>query len=114
MVSSEALPRRLVIRRSLQLGVFRLGLLEDRDVLVGVFPKREEVLVGFPRFRRVARDLGGARQPQVGNRIVQSPIRIEPGPTPTGALVIQDLLELGYGLHRSEERRVGKECRSRW
>src|SRR5260370_36678232 len=29
-----------------QLGVFRLGLLEDRDVLVGVFPESEEILVG--------------------------------------------------------------------
>jgi len=32
-------------RRSLQLGVFRLGLLEDRDVGVGVFPEGEEILV---------------------------------------------------------------------
>ena len=31
---------------SLQIRVFRLGLFEDRDVLVGFFPKREEILVG--------------------------------------------------------------------
>ncbi len=37
---------KLVIRRSLQLGVFRLRLLEDRDVGVGVFPESEEILVG--------------------------------------------------------------------
>jgi hypothetical protein len=30
----------------LQLGVFRLGLLEDGDVGVGVFPEREELFVG--------------------------------------------------------------------
>src|SRR5205809_695237 len=33
------------IRRSLQSGVFRLGLLEDRDVGVGVFPESEEILI---------------------------------------------------------------------
>ena len=37
---------KLVIRRSLQLGVFRLGLLEDRNVRVSVFPEGEEILVG--------------------------------------------------------------------
>jgi hypothetical protein len=35
-----------VIGASLQLGVFRLGLLEDRDVGVGVFPEAKEILVG--------------------------------------------------------------------
>ena len=32
-------------RGSLQLGVFRLGLLEDWDVGIGIFPEREEILV---------------------------------------------------------------------
>ena len=32
--------------QSTQLRVFRLGLLEDRDVGVGVFPECEEILVG--------------------------------------------------------------------
>lgn len=31
---------------SLQLGVFRFGLLQDGDVGVGLFPESEEVLVG--------------------------------------------------------------------
>ena len=31
--------------RSLQLGVFRLGLLENRDVGVGVLPEREESMI---------------------------------------------------------------------
>ena len=39
---------KLGIRRSLQLGVFRLGLLEHRNVGVGVFPEGEEILVGSP------------------------------------------------------------------
>jgi hypothetical protein len=40
--------------RSLQLSVFRLGLLENWDVGVGVFPEGEEVLVSLPRPFRVA------------------------------------------------------------
>jgi len=31
--------------QSLQLGVFGFGLLQDGDVGVGVFPKREEILI---------------------------------------------------------------------
>jgi hypothetical protein len=73
-------------------------LLEDGDVGVGVFPKREEMLICRSGLGRVARERGATRQTQVGNRIVQSPIRMEPGTTPTGALVIQDLLELGGGF----------------
>jgi hypothetical protein len=36
------MPREPAIPRSLQLGVFRLGLLENLDVGVGVLPEREE------------------------------------------------------------------------
>jgi len=35
-----------ILRALLQLGVLRLGLLQDGDVGVGVFPKREEIFVG--------------------------------------------------------------------
>ena len=38
-------PAKLAIRCSLQLGVFRLGFLEDRDVGVGVFPESKEILI---------------------------------------------------------------------
>ncbi len=39
-----------------QLCVLRLGLLEDGDVGVGVFPEREEILIGGPGFgERVGR-----------------------------------------------------------
>src|SRR5258708_6121778 len=84
-----------------QLGEFSSGLREDRDVGVGVLPQCEEVLEGSPGVCRVARERGATRQTQVRNRIVQSPIRIEPGTTPTGAFVIQDLPELGRGLSAS-------------
>jgi hypothetical protein len=33
---------------SLQLGVFRLCLLKNRDIGVGVLPERQEILVGGP------------------------------------------------------------------
>jgi hypothetical protein len=37
----------------LQLGVFRLGCLQDRDVCVSLFPQRKEVLVRRSGFRNV-------------------------------------------------------------
>ena len=70
-------------------GVFRSGLLKNRDVGVGVLPQCEEVLKGFSGFRRVAREHRSAHTAQVGKRIAQSAIR---------ALVIQDLVELGRYL----------------
>jgi hypothetical protein len=39
-------PARRLVFRSLQLGVFCLGLPEDRNIAVRVFPEREEILVG--------------------------------------------------------------------
>ncbi len=44
-----------LIAELLQLGVFRLGLFEDRDVRVGVFPKGEEILVGTLCFGLISR-----------------------------------------------------------
>ena len=51
-------PRRLCFAQArpnerkplLQLRVLRLGLLQDGDVGVGVFPEGEEILVGGTRF----------------------------------------------------------------
>jgi len=37
---------RICLNELLQLRVLRLGLLQDRDVGVGVLPKREEILIG--------------------------------------------------------------------
>jgi hypothetical protein len=39
--------------RLFQLCVFRLGILQDGDVGVGVFPEREEILIGGAGFGRV-------------------------------------------------------------
>src|SRR5438132_10507214 len=44
------------IHRSLKPGVFRPGLLEDRDVGIGVFPEGEEILVGSLRFGLISRE----------------------------------------------------------
>ena len=78
--------------------VLSLAFDEDRQILVRILPQCEEVLVGFPGFRRVACQSRAPRQTEVGNGIVQPPIPIEPAPTPTGTLVIHNLLELGGGL----------------
>jgi len=43
-----------------QLAVLRLGLLQDGDVGVGVFPEGEEVLLGGVSFRSVARHRVGS------------------------------------------------------
>jgi hypothetical protein len=53
---------------SLQLCVFRLGLLQDWDVGVGVFPKREEVLIGRPGFRGITGKNIGAVEAEMGQR----------------------------------------------
>ena len=41
-------------KQLLQLHVLRLGLLQDGDVGVGVFPEGEEILIGSFRFGRIA------------------------------------------------------------
>ena len=40
---------------SLQHGVFCFGFFQDRDVRVGVFPEREEILVGSPCLGLISR-----------------------------------------------------------
>jgi hypothetical protein len=50
----------------LQLRVLCLGLLQDRNVRVGVFPQREEVLVGAAGLVLVACEYVGASKLQVG------------------------------------------------
>ena len=47
-------------RKSLELHVLRLGLLQDGDVGVGVFPELEEILVGGAAIAVVARQGVGA------------------------------------------------------
>jgi hypothetical protein len=50
---------------SLQLGVLRLGLLQDGDVGVGVFPEGEEVLVGGAGLGSVAAHRVGSTELKV-------------------------------------------------
>ncbi len=55
----------LRFQRSLQLRVFRLGLLEDRDVGVGVFPEGKEIPVGCLGLGRISRQSQRATEFQV-------------------------------------------------
>src|SRR5581483_6423911 len=48
------------IRAGSQLRELRLGLLQDGNVGIGVFPQREEVLIGGARFGGVALERVGA------------------------------------------------------
>src|SRR5215472_1178423 len=54
----------------LQLFVFFFRFDEDGDVFVGVFPEREKILVGFLGFGAIAGERRGAREADVGERIV--------------------------------------------
>ncbi len=53
---------------SLQLPVFRPGFAQDGDVGVGVFPQREEIIVGGARFGGVALESVGRVNPTAGGR----------------------------------------------
>jgi len=43
------------MQKALQLGVLRLGLLQYRDVEIGVFRESEEILLGGPAFASASR-----------------------------------------------------------
>jgi hypothetical protein len=58
---------RQCVTNSLQLGVLRLGLLQDGDVGVGVFPEREEILVLTLRPGSVARHRVGTTELKTGS-----------------------------------------------
>ena len=105
--------------RSAQPGVFRLGLFEDGDVRVGIFPEGEEILIGVFGLGRVARDNVRSAQLQVR----QGAYRIGEN----DAAVIQDFLKFRRGLLAAscckirltahirgiEASEFGKECRAR-
>jgi hypothetical protein len=66
-----ALDRQFLVYRSsqlLQFRVLRLGLLQDADVGIGVFPEREEILVGRTGLRGVAGEGDCAGKTQPGER----------------------------------------------
>ena len=74
----------------MQLRVLRLGLLQNEDVGIGVFPESEEVLIGFARTFLVSTHRFGTSQLQVRER---SQRKVQ-----DDAAVIEELLELGGGL----------------
>src|SRR5437660_9671981 len=63
---------------------------------------RRRVVAGFARRRRLARCLGGGAWARGGG---------DRGGVPAG---VEPALAAPLQARRSEERRVGKECRSRW
>src|SRR6202022_1791480 len=88
-----------VRRRLLQLRILRLGFLQDGDVGVGVFPEREEVLVGGERPDAGGigiRALRGSRLQGIGTSHSQSRQRSRPA-IPDDAAVVENLLKLGGG-----------------
>src|ERR1017187_287390 len=58
----------LLMPRSLQLRVLRLGFLQDGDIGVGVFPEREEVRIVTLRFGGVALHGISASESEAGQR----------------------------------------------
>ena len=75
--------------RSLELREFRLGLFEDRDVRVGIFPESEELLI--------SKLCLGAYPRQSERPAKFQPCERTDGLTPDDAGVIENLLKLGGG-----------------
>ncbi len=64
-------------------------------------------------FRRVARQRGAARHPQIGKRIELSPVWVLPGTAPIGALMIHDFLELSRRLRALAQTQVSQTAQVR-
>ena len=62
----------------------------------------------FFGFRPVACEREAACQPQIGSRIELSPIGVDPGSAPTGALVIHNFLELSRCLRALMQAQVSQ------
>src|ERR1019366_1626776 len=85
--------------RLLQLRVLRLGLLQDGDVGVGVFPEGEEIFVGGERPDAGGVGIGslrGSRLQRVRACHAQMRQRSRPA-VPDDAAVVENLLKLGSG-----------------
>src|ERR1700693_5165325 len=83
----------------LQLRVLGLGLLQDGDAGVGVFPEGEEIFVGGERPDAGGigvRSLPGSRLQGVGTSHPQMGQRSRPA-VPHDSAVVKNLLELGGG-----------------
>ena|SRR5437667_12638587 len=74
-------------KRLLQLRVLRLGFLQDGDVGVGIFPEREEVLIGSAALGSFARERIGTGEAEMGERAQRK--------VDDNATVVEDLLKLG-------------------
>src|SRR5260370_36673767 len=74
----------------LQLRVLRLGFLQDGDVLVGVFPRGEEVLIGCASFG------GGASKSKASRQAEAS--QGDMGRGPERGFVNENFLERGHRL----------------
>src|SRR5262249_32881032 len=83
------------LNQLLQLRVLRLGLLQDRDVGVGVFPKGEEILIrsaGFTASGVFSIALDGLRLDKIRASQSQTGQRT-PGKVPHHATVVNELLK---------------------
>src|SRR5882724_313487 len=78
------------LRKLREPSVLGFGLLQDGDVGVGVFPEREEVLVGGAGFGGVAGEGVGASEAQVGQRADDA--------VQDYAAMVEDFLEFGGGF----------------
>ena len=94
----------------------RIGLESARSVTIRVLGDAEDALdlIGLPAIIRPSFTLGGEGGGIAYNKaeylqIVSDGLRL----SPANEVLIEESL-LGWKEFRSEERRVGKECRSRW
>ena len=76
-----------ILNKLLQLCVLRLGLLQDGDVGVGVFPKRQEVLIGGFCLGGVALNSVGTAELEMGE--------CADGRVQHDSAMVEDSLELG-------------------
>ena len=79
-----------LVARLLQLGVFRLGFLQNGDVGIGVFPQREEILIRGAGFDGVA--LHGIRSSDLKMG------ECADGFVDYDSTMVEDFLELGGGF----------------
>src|SRR5271156_2830611 len=86
-LTAEGLPKSSVPGPSelLQLRVLRLGFFQDGDVGVGVFPEREEIVVGALRLPCVALQGVSAGEAEAGQR--------SPGKVPHQSAMVKELLK---------------------
>src|SRR5678815_4841422 len=96
-VSWPAQPFRVPASR--QFGVFRLGLREDRDVGVGVFPQSEEILVGGLRLGQIS----GLRErsTQLQKRQCAYGIRADDPTMTEDLLKFRNSLRISVGVQKS-------------